>query len=113
MKFFKQSKNGNKIIIHKGDATETLEKFTVNSFDFIFIDADKNNYINYYKKCMHLVTSGGMIVLDNMFWGGAVLNPKDEQSIILNSLAEIINNDQRVINIMLPIRDGLMLCYKK
>ena len=110
--FFKRSKNGNKIIIHPGDACETLEKFKINSFDFIFIDADKNNYINYYKKCIHLLKSGGMIVLDNMLWGGSVLDPKDEQSIILNNLAKIINEDKRITNIMFPIRDGLMVCYK-
>ena len=47
-----------------------------------------------------------------MFWGGSVLNPKDEQSTTLNTLAKIINDDNRVFNIMLPIRDGLMVCFK-
>ena len=112
-RFFKQSEHSNKIFIHKGNACKTLEEFKVNSFDFIFIDADKINYINYYKKCMHLVKSGGIIILDNMLWGGSVLNPKDEQSIILNKLAKLINEDKRNTNIMLPIRDGLMICYKK
>ena len=111
--FFKRSKYGKKIIIHKGDACKTLENFKVNSFDFIFIDADKNNYINYYNKCIHLIKSGGIIVLDNMFWGGSVLNPQDEQSITLNTLANIINEDERILNIMFPIRDGLMVCMKK
>ena len=110
--FFNQSKHGEKIIIHEGDANKTLEEFKTNSFDFIFIDADKNNYINYYKKCIHLLKSKGIIVLDNMFWGGTVLNPKDEQSTTLNTLAKIINDDNRVFNIMLPIRDGLMVCFK-
>ncbi len=112
-KFFNRSKHGKKIFIHKGDACETLEQFETKSFDFIFIDADKNNYINYYKKCIHLLKPGGIIVLDNMFWGGSVLKPNDEQSITLNNLANIINEDERIINIMLPVRDGLMVCLKK
>ena len=111
-RFFQNSQHNNKISIHKGDACETLEKFKINSFDLIFIDADKTNYIIYYKKCMHLLKSGGIMVLDNMLWGGSVLNPKDEQSITLNKLADIINEDKRNINIMLPLRDGLMICYK-
>ena len=112
-KFFNRSKHGTKIFIHKGDACKTLEQFETKSFDFIFIDADKNNYINYYKKCIHLLKPGGIIVLDNMFWGGSVLKPNDEQSITLNNLANIINEDERIINIMLPVRDGLMVCLKK
>tara|TARA_B100001094_G_scaffold109763_1_gene105738 strand:- start:6472 stop:7095 length:624 start_codon:yes stop_codon:yes gene_type:complete len=112
-KFFNRSKHGKKIFIHKGDACKTLEQFETKSFDFIFIDADKNNYINYYKKCIHLLKPGGIIVLDNMFWGGSVLKPNDEQSITLNNLANIINEDERIINIMLPVRDGLMVCLKK
>ena len=112
-RFFKQSKHADKIFIHEGDALDTLETFKINSFDFIFIDADKINYINYYKKCMHLLKVGGVIVLDNMLWGGSVLKPKDEQSITLNKLAKMINEDERNINIMLPVRDGLMICYKK
>ena len=71
-KFFNRSKHGTKIFIHKGDACKTLEQFEAKSFDFIFIDADKNNYINYYKKCIQLLKPGGIIVLDNMFWGGSV-----------------------------------------
>ena len=112
-KFFNRSKHGTKIFIHKGDACKTLEQFEAKSFDFIFIDADKNNYINYYKKCIQLLKPSGIIVLDNMFWGGSVLKPNDEQSITLNNLANIINEDERIINIMLPVRDGLMVCLKK
>ena len=62
---------------------------------------------------MYLVKSGGIIVLDNMLWGGSVLNPNDEQSITLNKLAKVINEDERNTNVMLPVRDGIMICYKK
>ena len=100
-RFFKKSSHYNKFIIHKGDALDSLEKFKINMFDFAFIDGDKVNYINYYKRCMHIVKKGGIIVLDNMLWGGSVLKPKDEQSKTLNQLAQIINNDDRNINFLL------------
>ena len=109
--FFNKSEYKDSIIIHEGDALNTLENFKINTFDLIFIDADKINYIEYYKKSMHLIKSKGVIVLDNMLWGGSVLNPKDEQSKILKKLAKIINEDERNINILLPVRDGLMICY--
>ena len=89
-----------------------LEKLKSNSFDFAFIDADKINYINYYNRCMMLIRNGGIIVLDNMLWSGKVLNPEDEDSIALNRAAEYINNDDRVFNHMVTIRDGLMICIK-
>ena len=95
-----------------GDALNSLEKFKINMFDLAFIDGDKINYINYYNRCMQVVKNNGIIVLDNMLWGGSVLNPKDEQSKTLNQLAQIINDDDRNINILLPIRDGIMICIK-
>ena len=111
-KFFKKSPYYKKLIIHKGDALNSLEKFKINMFDLAFIDGDKINYINYYNRCMQVVKNNGIIVLDNMLWGGSVLNPKDEQSKTLNQLAQIINDDDRNINILLPIRDGIMICIK-
>ena len=110
--FFKKSPHYKKFIIHKGDALDSLEKFKINMFDFAFIDGDKINYINYYNRCMQVVKNNGIIVLDNMLWGGSVLNPKDEESKTLNKLAQIINDDNRNINMLLPIRDGLMICIK-
>ena len=110
-KFFSDSKYNN-IIIHKGDALENLETLNAGTFDFAFIDADKINYINYYNRCMILIRNGGIIVLDNMLWSGKVLNPEDEDSIALNRAAEYINNDDRVFNHMVTIRDGLMICIK-
>jgi len=112
-RFFNKSEHKDKIIIYIGSAIKTLETFSVNSFDFIFIDADKINYINYYKRSMVLLKRGGVIVLDNMLWSGDVLNPISKESKILDDLNKIINNDDRVINTLLPIRDGLMICIKK
>ena len=110
-KFFSDSKYNN-IIIHEGEALGNLETLQAGTFDFAFIDADKINYIEYYKKCMHLLKPKGILVIDNMLWGGSVIKPKDQQSHTIRTLAQIIQKDDRVINTMLPIRDGVMICYK-
>ena len=111
--FFDKSNFGNKIIIHRGEAIKSLEKFSFNSFDFCFIDADKTNYLNYYKKSMLLVKSGGVIVLDNMLWGGTVLNPQEENAISIRKTGDYIQNDSNCFNFLLPIRDGVMVCIKR
>ena len=60
-----------------------------------------------------MIKKGGVIVLDNMLWSGEVIDPQDDNSKMLNKTAKFINNDERVFNMLLPIRDGLMVCYKK
>ena len=111
--FFNKTSHGNKIIIHQGEALSLIEKFSINTFDMAFIDADKINYPNYYHRCMVLVRSGGVIILDNMLWGGTVLNPKDDDAIAIRDTGKLIQSDKRCFNFLLPIRDGLMVCYKK
>ena len=111
--FFAQSKHNDKIFIYQGKALETLESFKINSFDLAFIDADKINYLEYYKYCMHLVKKGGLIILDNMLWGGSVLNPQDDDAKKIRETGDFIHGDLRVENTLLPIRDGLMICIKK
>ena len=111
-KMFKNSKYNKTITMHQGPALETLKKFK-KKFDFIFIDADKVNYLNYYIECIRLIKSGGIIVLDNMLWSGEVLYPKDKQSKILRKTGDYIRKDKRVLNFLAPIRDGLMICIKK
>ena len=66
--FFSRSEVGNKIIIYPGPALSSIEQMEINSFDFAFIDADKNNYLEYYKRCRLLIKSKGIIVLDNMLF---------------------------------------------
>ena len=98
--------------MHEGPSLESLKKFK-KKFDFIFIDADKMNYLNHYLECIKLVKKGGIIVLDNMLWSGEVLNPKDKQSKMLRETGEYIQNDDNVSNFLAPIRDGLMICIKR
>tara|TARA_Y100001970_G_C14215035_1_gene849150 strand:- start:363 stop:1001 length:639 start_codon:yes stop_codon:yes gene_type:complete len=111
--FFDRSENGHKICIHVGSALSNLEQMKSGSFDMAFIDADKSNYLEYYKRCMVLVKKGGVIVLDNMLWSGNVILPQDTDSKALRKTGDYIQNDDRTFNVLLPIRDGLMLCIKK
>jgi len=111
-KFFKKSPVGSKIKIYPGNAVDTLKKFTKKTYDICFIDADKNNYIKYFEECKKLIKDNGVILIDNMLWGGEVLNPKDKESKTIAKLAKIINSDTNIHNTMLSIRDGLMLCVK-
>jgi len=111
--FFDKSDYGKKITIHQGPALESLETLKVGDFDMAFIDADKSNYLEYYKRCLVLIRSGGVIILDNMLWSGSVIDPKDDDSQALRKTGDYIQEDTRVFNMLLPIRDGLMLCIKK
>ena len=110
--YWSQSPHGKKIKLILGEAMETLK--TINEeFDIVFIDADKINYLNYWKECIPKVKSGGCILADNVLWKGYVLNPRDEESRALDSFNKYILSDSRVEAVMLTIRDGLTLAYKK
>ena len=111
--FFDQSNHGSKITIHSGPALQSLEQMQSGSFDMAFIDADKINYLDYYQRCFTLIRRGGMIILDNMLWGGDVLDPKDDEARSIRKTGDFIQSDKRIYNTLLPLRDGLMLCIKK
>ena len=69
--------------------------------------------LNYYKYCIQLVKQGGIIILDNMLWGGSVINPKEEDAKKIRETGDFIHEDPRVENSLFPIRDGIMVCIKK
>ena len=104
----------NKIESIIGQGTDVMQSYIDRQFyfDLIFIDADKNNYLNYYELSLQLLQTNGLMMIDNMLWSGKVLNPDDEDSMALHNTAKYINNDKRVYNHLIPIRDGLMVCYK-
>jgi caffeoyl-CoA O-methyltransferase len=110
--FFDKSDHGNKITIHSGPALQSLEQMHAGSFDLAFIDADKINYLDYYKRCFTLIRKGGVIILDNMLWGGDVLNPINDDAIAIRKTGDFIQSDHRIINTLLPLRDGVMFCIK-
>ncbi len=111
-RFFAKSKYKTKISLHFGPARDTLKQFAADSFDLAFIDADKVSYPAYYELCLELVKIGGVIILDNMLWSGTVLNPVTPESAVLRKLGDKIRLDERVINFLLPLRDGLMVCQR-
>ncbi len=102
-----------------GPAIETLKKLLEEngpgSFDFIFIDADKSNYMNYYQLAFELVRSNGLIAIDNTLWSGRVLDPSDttEDTIALRQINDFVRDDQRVDISFLRLGDGTTLCRKK
>ena len=84
------------------------------TFDLVFIDADKPNYSNYYKLVFDKLRPGGFIIADNVLWSGRVLDEeKDENTQALSEFNELVLADERVENVLLPIRDGLMIIRKK
>jgi caffeoyl-CoA O-methyltransferase len=103
-----------KIILHIGEALKVLKTLD-EQWDLVFIDADKDNYLNYYKFLFDRVKKGGYILADNAFWGGKVLDPDttDKETLGIIAFNEFIQKDERVENILCPIRDGLMIIRKK
>ena len=110
--WFEKSNMKHKITIHQGKAIQSLENFRVSSFDLMFVDADKTGYPEYYRKGTMLLKKGGIAVFDNMLWSGSVLKPDDEDSKALRETAELIKNDSRLEQLLLPVRDGVMI-YRK
>ena len=111
-KYFKKLNLDNKIITHIGHALDIIPKLNY-LFDIVFIDADKKNYCNYYELAIKKVKKGGLILIDNVLWSGKVLNkPKynDLETKEIKKLNQIILEDKRVKNMILPLRDGIMIC---
>jgi caffeoyl-CoA O-methyltransferase len=95
-----------------GDATIEIPKIE-DTFDVVFIDADKKNYINYYNLVFPKVKSGGYIIADNVLWSGKVIEEKtDKETEIIKAYNDLIHSDSRVTEVLLPIRDGLMIARK-
>jgi caffeoyl-CoA O-methyltransferase len=110
--FFERSEHGHKISLRMGAALNTIDNLNGN-FDFVFLDADKVNYVNYYDKVLPLLDTGGLIVIDNVLWSGDVLEPSDEKSKAIDELNKVIRQDDRVEQVMLTVRDGLTMVRKR
>lgn len=111
--YFKSSENSHKINFLIGDALTILPSINEN-WDIVFIDADKSNYLNYYKFVFDSVNIGGYIIADNVLWSGKVLDKtkQDRETTILRAYNQLIHEDPRVEELLLPIRDGLMIARK-
>ena len=108
-KYFDKSPWGNQIFQHLGEAISIIPNLDL-KFDLVFIDADKENYINYFEMIVPKMNKGGIILSDNVLWSGKVLEPlqkNDSSTEILIRYNELLKNDPRVETVLLPIRDGL------
>jgi predicted O-methyltransferase YrrM len=113
--FFKKAGITDRIIQLTGDARKIIPDLNI-AFDLVYIDAEKNDYPDYYDMVINKVKHGGWILADNVLWGGKILeDPSDADPSTKGILEfnEIVRKDNRVVNLILPIRDGLMLIRKK
>jgi caffeoyl-CoA O-methyltransferase len=108
-KHFDKSPWGNQIVQHLGEAVDIIPSLDL-KFDLVFIDADKENYINYFELIVPKMNKGGIILSDNVLWSGKVLEPLQKNDLstkILLEYNQLLKNDPRVETVLLPIRDGL------
>lgn len=114
-KYFDRSPYRDRIHLHIGDAREVVPRLD-GSFDMVFIDANKRLYCDYYDLVFNKVRPGGFILADNTLWDGKILQsplPSDAQTIGIMRFNEKVATDTRVEKVILPLRDGLTLIYKK
>jgi predicted O-methyltransferase YrrM len=118
-RYWREAGVEHKIDLRLRPALQTLDDLIAlgqaGSFDFAFIDADKENYSHYYERCLALIRPGGLIAVDNVLWSGQVMDDSfnDADTRAIRAFNEQMNTDQRVWLSMLPIRDGLTLACKK
>lgn len=113
--FINQSVYKNKIELVVADAKAVIPDIA-EPIDLVFIDADKKNYLSYYHLLIEKLTTGGLIIADNVLWSGKITMPAsdmDRETLALHEFNNFIQNDERVENMLLPIRDGLMVIRKK
>ncbi|WP_283636020.1 O-methyltransferase [Aquaticitalea lipolytica] len=114
-KYFDKSDYGKQIHQHLGNAIDiipTIDK----TFDLVFIDADKPNYINYFHLIIEKLNPGGIILSDNVLWHGKVIEPLDDKDISTKAILDyntLLKTDDRIETVLLPIRDGLTISRKK
>lgn len=114
-KYIEKANLRDAIINHIGNALDIIPNLN-EEFDLVFIDADKTNYSNYYDLVFDKVKSGGYIIADNVLWSGKVVEKHDNldpDTLALISYSKKIQNDDRVQNVLFPVRDGLMIARKK
>lgn len=115
LSFFNRSAFADQLNLHLGDALDVIDGLQ-EPWDLVFIDADKPRYLDYYQKLIPRLKSGAVILADNVLWSGKVLKdpkPSDESTIALLKFNRFVQNDERVENMLLPLRDGLMCIRKK
>jgi caffeoyl-CoA O-methyltransferase len=111
--YFKDSNYNDRIDFRIGDARKIIPTLK-ETFDLVFIDADKENYSNYFDLVIDKVPSGGLILADNVLWSGKVVDPKpDKDTKAIIDFNRKVHADPRVENLLMPLRDGVMMLLKK
>ena len=114
--FFRKAAQENKINTIIKPALESLKdlKDSKQKFDFVFIDADKENNKNYYNQSLDLIDKDGLIVIDNVLWHGEVTDKtkQDKLTVVIREFNSYVNSDKRVENLIIPVGDGLTICRK-
>jgi caffeoyl-CoA O-methyltransferase len=112
-RYMDESGHGEKIEIRLGPALETLRDVE-GPFDLVFIDADKENYVNYYEAALPLLADDGLLIADNVLWSGRVVEDDgDESTRAIKEFNEHVAADERVVSVMLTVRDGMTLVRKR
>ncbi len=113
-RYFDASGYGEQIVQHVGNAKEIIPNLN-SKFDLVFMDADKENYVNYFHLVIDKLNAGGIILSDNVLWSGKVvepIQPNDEPTKAIVAYNKLLSEDSRVETVILPIRDGLTICRK-
>ena len=113
-RYIAQSPYADRITVHLGPALETIEQLE-GEFDFVFIDADKENYLNYYEALLPRLAPRALMAIDNTLWSGRVLDEDDDEETtrVIREVNDRIASDDRVIAVQLSVRDGVTLIRKK
>lgn len=112
--YFDKAGLSDRIELILAEAMQVLPEMEDGSFDFIFLDADKANYVNYYPHLKRLLCRGGWLVADNVLWSGKVYDPSwnDKDTQVLREFNDMVQSDAEMDNILLPVRDGIILARK-
>jgi caffeoyl-CoA O-methyltransferase len=112
-RYFHEAGMEDLVILHIGNAMEIIPALK-EQWDLVYIDADKPNYLNYYKMVFDNVRPGGYIIADNVLWGGKVLEskPRSKETLGIIEFNEFVHRDERVENVVFPVRDGIMVVRK-
>lgn len=111
-KYLEMAGISSRVELLNGNALEIIPSLNI-TFDLVFIDADKINYLKYYELCLPKVRPGGFLIADNVLWSGKVLQPAtDEDTRAMIEFNDIVQKDKRVQNVLFPVRDGLMVIQK-
>ena len=111
--FFARSPHGSKIEVRLGNALETIGRLDPSErFDLVFLDADKARYLDYYEGLVDHLEKGGLLLADNALWSGAILDPKTPDDHGICALNDRIQADHRVENVLLSVRDGIMIARR-